>query len=196
MAEASKTRSLLNLIVAFDTNYGIGNDGKIPWPRLATDLKHFRERTTKATDSEKKNVIIAARKTWDSIPARTRRQLYGKKSFKVVLSRGPPVDGADITANSLENAMTILSSHPQKDQFDSFWVIGGNVAYSQALSSPYPIKLYVTFLKASFQCDAFFPKLNWSEWKEIYEPEVATETITEQGISYQFKIYIRNTDIN
>ena len=191
MAEKLKTRSLLNLIVAFDSNYGIGNNGKLPWPRLATDMKHLHERTTSTCHPDKKNVVITGRKTWESIPVRARKRIYGEKCFNVVLSRGAPVDGADITSESLESAMTILSSHPHKDKFDSFWVLGGRIAYSQALSSPYPIKLYATVLSESFQCDAFFPVLNWSEWKEVYEPEVTTETIVEEGIHYQFKIYIR-----
>ena len=192
MAEVSKTRNKLNLIVAYDNSYGIGNEGKIPWPRLATDMKHLHERTTSTTDPGKQNVIITGRKTFESIPVRARKKIFGK-CFKVVLSRGAPIDGADLTSDSLENAMTILHTHPDKDQFESFWVLGGRIAYSQALSSAYALKLYATLLNESFQCDTFFPILNWSEWKEVHEPEVATETIIEEGISYQFKIYIRNT---
>ena len=43
MAEQFSPIVSLNLIVAFDSNYGIGLNGRLPWPRLDDmSMKHFQ----------------------------------------------------------------------------------------------------------------------------------------------------------
>ena len=52
-----------NLIVACSNNYGIGNNGKLPW-NIPNDLKRF----SKLTKGNGNNAIVMGRKTWDSLP--------------------------------------------------------------------------------------------------------------------------------
>lgn len=56
----------LSLILACTFDGGIGCDGKIPW-YLPTDLKKFKEITTKCVDKQKINAVIMGRKTWESL---------------------------------------------------------------------------------------------------------------------------------
>ena len=189
MAEKSFPQ-VLNLIVAYESKFGIGNKNKLPWPRLATDMQHLKDRTTKTTDPNKRNVLIYGKKTWYCIPTPAREKIYGH-CFQVVFSRGGPVEGAELTCESLEAAMSVISSPEHKNQFESIWVMGGTFAYTQALTSSYPLKLYATVLGVSFECDTFFPQLTWSEWEETTHPDIPGDPITEKDISYQFKIYSR-----
>ncbi|KAI6646960.1 Dihydrofolate reductase-like isoform X1 [Oopsacas minuta] len=191
MAQATRNIDKLNLIVAFDKNYGIGLKGKLPWPRLETDSLYFQEKTTITLDPNKRNVLISGRLTWESIPLRARKNIYNK-CFRVVLSTTfENVEEADITSSSLKKAMDTLSAHPDYNYFESFWIIGGSKTYQEALDSSCCLKLYTTVLNQSFECDTFFPLINWSNWEEIKDPSLGIPNTVEKNISYQFKIYTR-----
>ena len=51
-------------------SFGIGNNGKIPW-KLTGDMVFFR-RTTSFCSKDKKNAVIMGRKTWQSLPNKSR----------------------------------------------------------------------------------------------------------------------------
>ena len=51
--------NIVSIIVAYDPNYLIGNDGKLPW-NISNDLKYFKKLTIG-------NPIIMGRKTFVSI---------------------------------------------------------------------------------------------------------------------------------
>ena len=193
MAEGFSPICSLNLIVAFDVNYGIGLNGRLPWPRLETDMKHFQSMTTTTHNHDKRNVIISGRKTWESIPIKIRSQLYSK-CFRVVLTSGLfGVECADMISCSLKQAVHSLSSHMFFDDFESYWVIGGRATYQEALDGPYKVKMYATLINTSYTCDTFFPTINWSKWVEIHDSGVSKEEILEKDTKYVFKVYILNT---
>ena len=54
---------MFNIIVAVDSNNGIGLNNKLPWI-IREDLNFFKMMTT----GKKNNVVIMGRKTWESIP--------------------------------------------------------------------------------------------------------------------------------
>mgnify|MGYP006127200487 CR=1 FL=1 len=54
-----------NIIVAVDTNNGIGLNNTIPWYE-PEDLKHF----AKLTKGNGKNAVIMGKNTWNSLPQR------------------------------------------------------------------------------------------------------------------------------
>jgi dihydrofolate reductase len=51
---------MLNLILAVDSNYGIGIDNKLPW-HIPEELKIFKEKT-------KDSILIVGRKTFEKLP--------------------------------------------------------------------------------------------------------------------------------
>lgn len=86
----------ISIIVAATRTGGIGNAGKLPWPRLSNDAKLFHSLTTNIENKMKTedivsstnlksptlNALIMGRKTWESIPA-THRPLKDRLSIVI-----------------------------------------------------------------------------------------------------------------
>ena len=70
-----------SMIVAHDSNYGIGYDNKIQWD-VPEDMEHFSNITQGGTGNN--NAVIMGRKTWESIPLKFKPL---KNRLNVVLSR-------------------------------------------------------------------------------------------------------------
>jgi len=140
---------MLAIISAVSDNNVIGRQGTLPW-NLPEDLKHFKDLTIGHT-------VIMGSNTWKSLPEKY-RPLPGRKN--VVLSP-QPIDlpeGVE-RAESLEGA---IASHPNEDLF----VMGGAMAYATAL--PLADTLFLTHVNQTItDGDVFFPKVDWSQWKEI-----------------------------
>jgi dihydrofolate reductase len=144
--------SSLSIIVATDLQRGIGIDNTLPW-HLPEDLAHFK-RTTSG------RAIIMGRKTFESIG----RPLPNRRN--IVISRNPEWthNGVEVAA-SLDEAKALV-----KDE-DAF-IIGGGQIYEQALNLAG--RIIVTEIQSSFDCDAFFPKIDFDEWREVKrEPQTS-----------------------
>lgn len=135
----------INLIVAYAKNRVIGKNNCMPW-HLPEDLAHFKRTTLGAT-------VIMGRKTWDSIG----RPLPGRRNL--VVSRDPllKLHGAEVV-HSLEEALAQC-----QNEADVF-VIGGAQIYTQAL--PLAQRLVVTEIDHTFEGDASFPEIDFSQWQE------------------------------
>jgi dihydrofolate reductase len=141
---------MISIIVATAENGVIGKDNQLLW-RLSADLKQFRVLTTGHS-------IIMGRKTFESIgkplPNRT----------NIVISRQSNFDFPEgiLQANSLEKAIEMAQNAAGSEEI---FIIGGGNVYKQALAIT--DKIYLTEVKANIEGDAFFPKLNENDWKEI-----------------------------
>jgi dihydrofolate reductase/thymidylate synthase len=71
------------IVVAATTNGGIGRTGQLPW-RLPKEMAKFKEITLTTTDSNRSNVVIMGRRTYESIPVKF-RPLQGR--LNIVLTR-------------------------------------------------------------------------------------------------------------
>jgi len=133
-----------SVIVATSLNRVIGLKNKLPW-HLPKDLKRFRAYTLGQT-------VIMGRTTYESIgkPLRERHN--------IVLSRTPGYTAPGCYVfHDIESA---LQSNPPGEVF----FIGGQQIYQVAL--PLADTIYVTLVLDYFEGDAFFPKLDISEWRE------------------------------
>ena len=170
-----------SIIVAFDSQYGIGKNGQLAW-NLPSDLKHFKEITTALTDPAKKNALIMGRKTWESLPQEF-RPLAGR--VNLVLSKegklSLPLDV--LCSQSLDHALSQLSS----SNIESVFVIGGAQIYAHAIAHPLCQKLYVTHVQGEYGCDAFFPPIS-----RQFSCISTSAQYQEKGISFQFFDYLRH----
>jgi dihydrofolate reductase/thymidylate synthase len=170
-----------SIIVAFDSQYGIGKKGQLPW-HLPLDLKHFKDITTAVTDPAKKNAVIMGRKTWESLPPKF-CPLPGR--VNLVLSKEGKLDvpAGVLCAQSLDEALVQLSS----PNIEGIFVIGGAQIYAQAIEHPLCQKLYITHLQGEYGCDAFFPPVS-----RQFFPISVSEPHQEAGILFHFSDYLRH----
>lgn len=140
----------LSAIVATDRRGTIGKDGDIPW-YLPADLQFFK-RTTMG------HPVIMGRKTFASIG----RPL--PKRTNVVLTRDAFFMATGVVVvHSLEEAL----AHPAVAEAEQAFIIGGGELYRQSLDLVSTV--YLTIVDADIEGgDAFFPKLNPEEWKEVW----------------------------
>jgi dihydrofolate reductase len=136
--------STLTIIVATDSNMGIGVNNALPW-RLPEDLAYFK-RTTSG------HAIIMGRKSFESIG----RPLPNRRNIVISRNTAWTHEGVECV-HSLEAAMQLVEGQ------DAF-VIGGAEIYKLAL--PYVDRLLVTEIDRRFDCDAFFPAIDKTVWQE------------------------------
>ena len=160
----------MNIIVAVDKNWAIGNDNKL-LVSIPEDMKFFRSVTTGG-------VIIMGRRTLESFP--------GGKPLKnrvnIVITRNEAYDAKGaIVVHSVEEAVKEAEKYKDKNVF----CIGGSSIYEQML--PYCDKAFVTYINFAYQADAFFPNLDEDpEW----ELEEEGEEETYFDLEYFFRTYI------
>lgn len=159
----------MNMIVAADRNWAIGNKGQL-LVSIPHDQQMFREETLG-------KVIVMGRKTLDSLPGG--QPLYGRTN--VVLSADPNFKRKGVlVCHSLEEALSCLRAYPSEDIF----VIGGQSIYEQFL--PYCQVAHVTAIDFAYSADTYFPNLDaLPDWKLAAE----SEELTYFDLCYQFKMY-------
>ncbi len=127
-------------------NRVIGSENQIPW-YLQEDFRFFKRTTLN-------HHIIMGRKTFQSI---------GKplpKRTNIVVTRNPFfIASGVITANSLENALSIAAENGETEAF----ILGGGTIYEQSL--PFLDNIYLTEVETEISGDTFFPKLDFDEWQ-------------------------------
>lgn len=163
----------MNIIVAVDKKWGIGNKGKL-LVSIPRDKKLFREETTG-------KVIIMGHNTLLSLPGA--QPLAGREN--IVLSRDSSlsIKGATVL-NSVDACMDYLKKNNIKDS--DVFVIGGESVYNDFL--PYCDIAHITYIDYEYEADRHFLNLDISnEWSLVLE----TEEETYFDIPYTFRLYKR-----
>lgn len=161
----------MNIIVAVDRNWAIGNRGDL-LVRIPSDHKHFREETTG-------KVVVLGRKTLETFP----QGMPLKNRTNIILSHDAKFQVKDaITVHSTEELMERLREYDDED----IYVIGGESVYRQLL--PHCSVAHVTKIDHAYEADSFFPNLDEDpEW----EITADSDEQTYFDIAYQFLKYER-----
>ena len=137
---------IISIIAAMDRNKLIGNNNQLPW-HLPADFAHFKSVTMGKP-------IIMGRKTFESIG----KPLPGRAN--IVLSRNVETQFEGVVCvSAFEEALTIVSDA------EEVMIIGGSSIYEMLL--PQINRMYLTFVDAEFDGDAWFPDYSEKEWLEI-----------------------------
>ena len=161
----------MNLIVAVDNNWAIGNKNEL-LIRIPNDHKHFREETTG-------KVVVLGRKTLETFP----QGLPLKNRTNIILSTDKSYKVKDaIVVHSIEELLEELKKYSDED----IYIIGGDSVYRQML--PYCNVAHVTKIDHEYEADAYFPNLDQDEEWEI---TADSDELTYFDIAYQFLKYER-----
>jgi len=171
---------IFSIIVAFDSQYGIGKNGQLPW-HLSADLRHFKEVTSQVADPSKKNAVIMGRKTWESLPEKF-RPLPGRVNLVLSKEGKLKLPSGVLSSSSLDDALKQVFN----PDIENVFVIGGAQIFALALGHPLCQRLFVTHVQGNHGCDVFFPPLS-----PQFFPISASEQLQESGINYQFSDYLR-----
>ena len=156
------------LIAATSQNNALGKDNKIIW-HLPDDFKRFKELTSG-------HHIIMGRKTFESFP----KPLPNRTHVLITRQKNYNPEGC-IVVNSIEDAFEICPKN------EDVFLIGGAEIYKLGL--PFTDKIELTFINETFEADAFFPEIDFSEWKltnEEFHPKDE-----KHGHDFSFQTYIR-----
>lgn len=161
----------MNMIVAVDENWGIGNQGDL-LVRIPNDQKMFRQETTG-------KVIVLGRKTLETFP---QKQPLPNRT-NIILSRNMQYEVKDaIVVHSVEELLEELKKYDEED----IYIIGGDSIYQQML--PYCDVAHVTWIEHKYRADSYFPNLEEDpQWKMTEESEEQTYF----DLTYYFRKYER-----
>ena len=159
---------MIIMIAAAAENNALGKNNELVW-YLPNDFKRFKSLTTG-------HHIIMGRKTFESFP----KPLPDRVHIVISRQENYKPEGC-IVVDSIEKAIAIC---PEND--DSY-VIGGGEIYNLAL--PFTDIIELTKVHHSFDADAFFPKINKSEWVLVESEENYKDE--KHLYDYTYETYIR-----
>lgn len=161
----------MNLIVAVDENWAIGNKNEL-LVRIPADHKFFRQETTG-------KVVVLGRKTLETFP----QGLPLKNRTNIIMSTNPFYQVKDaVVVHNVEELLKELKQYDTQDVY----IVGGESIYRQML--PYCDVAHVTRIDHAYEADAFFPNLDeCPEWQITADSEEQTYF----DITYHFLKYER-----
>ncbi|OIP83060.1 MAG: diacylglycerol kinase [Porphyromonadaceae bacterium CG2_30_38_12] len=148
--------SKISIVAAVADNYAIGKSNKLPW-YLPADLKHFKEITIGHT-------VLMGKRTFESLP---NGPLPYRKNIVLTSMLSDGVEEGYYESDSIEDALQLCENECH------IFIIGGGAVYKQTMDIAN--SLYITWVHADFQADAFFPSIDFNVWKETerqdFEPD-------------------------
>lgn len=133
----------IEVIVACSNNYGIGKDNKLLW-YIPEDLKRFKKLTTGHS-------VLMGRKTWDSLPEQY-RPLPDRENIVITSKKDVDIKGATVY-----NDLNLIPLRKK------LFIIGGAEIYRQTIE--YADIIHMTQVHVEVEADAFFPKIDLTDWK-------------------------------
>jgi len=160
---------MFTIVVAHDTNKGIGKNNSIPWNE-PEDMKFFKELTIN-------HIVIMGRRTFESIgrPLTGRincvisESLYNNHPAPRIVYQTANVKTTDVkyTETSVKyfaNPWDCVNwceeyNNTKNNPTRKMFVIGGRTIYEWFLTNKLVSDEYVTYINGKFDCDVFYPKV-------------------------------------
>jgi len=136
----------ISMIAAMTEQRVIGIKNTLPW-KLPNDMKWFRQNTLGKP-------IVMGRKTFESFGAKA---LPGRTN--IIITRDQSYQAEDsVIVYSIDEALKAAGD------VEEVMIIGGASFYEQML--PKADRLYLTFVEAEIEGDAWFPEFDLNDWNE------------------------------
>lgn len=170
---------LVNVIVAYCKNGGIGINNTLPW-KISSDLKKFK----KITLGNKNNAVVMGKNTWislrnNALPMRDNLILSTSLDIDIVEPSG-------YITKSFNNEL-LLKEFVNKKNYQELWIIGGENIYDLFLNKTniFEInRIVVTFIDEYVECDKFFPKIDTNKYSFISKSTHPTKQYNVYDILY------------
>jgi len=166
--QAEKIRNMTIKAIWAQTPHGIIGDGSSMLWHLPEDLKHFADLT-------KNHTVVMGRKTWDSLPAKS-RPLPQRRNV-VISRRATALPGADEISDDLSAVL-------QNENNEELWVIGGGEICYQAL--PYLDEIHITRVLLDIDEGVYAPEL-----VGFVQQTGTSIRVSTTGIKYSFEVWVR-----
>ncbi len=169
----------LSLIAAMAENRVIGINNTLPW-KLPSDMRWFRQHTLGKP-------VIMGRKTFESFGGRT---LPERTNIVITRDAGYTAEGA-VVVNSIEQALDAarnVAGEPCDGNGEAM-IIGGASFYAQMLDKV--DRMYLTFVEAKIDGDAWFPAYNPAQWQQVECIDVAADE--KNAFPHHFVIFDRKS---
>jgi dihydrofolate reductase len=167
---------LINLIAAMCHTNGIGYKGKLPW-KIKSDLQRF----SKLTRGRGDNAIVMGHTTWVGLNLPDGAGLSGRDTFiltSTVKFHKITKDGHLIkTFHDIESLMAFCKLM----DYAEVWICGGTQVYKHFFDKGLWDNSYITSIDKKFECDAFFPAIDFTKFKEV-------DRMREYDLNYECNI--------
>lgn len=137
---------LINLIVAFSKNYGIGRSNAIPW-KIKEDMFYFQDVTKREYIKGKQNAVIYGRKTYEGLGQPL------KDRINIMISSKTYDFKNIVTVKTLQHAITAARDM----DIGKIFICGGASVYKEALDTNMVDELYINRIEEDYNCDIKFP---------------------------------------
>lgn len=159
------------IVVACSLNNVIGKDNQLIW-HMPADLKFFKTTTMG-------HHLLLGRKTFESMGG----PLPGRTSIVITSNKDYLVPEGHFVANSIEEGISIAKSL----NLEQLMILGGAQVYEQTIGIADEIIL--TEIKAEFDGDAFFPKIDSNNWELVWHEQ--HEKDEKNSFDFVFKKYLK-----
>jgi dihydrofolate reductase len=159
------------IVVACSLNNVIGKDNQLIW-HMPADLKFFKATTMG-------HYLLLGRKTFESMGG----ALPGRTSIVITSNKDYVVPEGHYVASSIEEGISIAASL----NLAQLMILGGAQVYEQTIDIADEIIL--TEIKAEFDGDAFFPKIDSNKWELTWHEQ--HEKDQKNAYDYEFKKYLK-----
>ena len=128
-------------------------DDQIPW-HIKEDLLYYKSKT-------KGQTVLMGEATYYSLKGyyKTKPLPYGK-IYVASINLDLKLDDA-VVINDVDSFLKNIN--------EDIWVVGGATIYK--LSLPYADRLYISFIKGKHEGNKYFPHIDFSNYKLIWEEE-------------------------
>lgn len=157
---------IISLIAALAQNRVIGKNNQLPW-HLPADFKHFQDITNG-------HPVIMGQKTYESIG----KPLPNRKNIVVTRDGAFGAPGC-VIVYSLDEALKTAEGIEEDEEV---FFIGGASVYQQVV--PLCDRMYLTFIRASVEGDAYFPTYDSTEWKEVSREDHKADSKNQYAYSF------------
>jgi dihydrofolate reductase/thymidylate synthase len=169
----------ISLIVACDSQYGIGKNNKIPW-YISEDLKFFSKITNQ-------HCVVMGKNTWQSLPEGNRglknriNLVFSKTMGSINLQKENKTFSETYIVRDMEHLSRIYQTVGCGKKI---FVIGGSFIYKEFLKnySHWIENIYFTRIQKDYQCDVFFPEKEWADFVNQKNIQIITEKINGKTI--------------